>query len=74
VEHLDMRKKVIIMISIMAAMFFASVNQTIVGNALPRIIAELGGMDYYSWVFTIYMLTSAVTTILVGRLFRYLRT
>lgn len=67
-EHLDERKKVIIMISIMAAMFFASVNQTIVGNALPRIISELGGMDYYSWVFTIYMLTSAVTTILVGRL------
>ncbi|MBO9128373.1 MDR family MFS transporter [Bacillus sp. 165] len=67
-EHLDIRRKVIIMISIMAAMFFAAVNQTIVGNALPRIIAELGGMDYYSWVFTIYMLTSAVTTILVGRL------
>ncbi|WP_028400366.1 hypothetical protein [Ectobacillus panaciterrae] len=34
-EHLDMRRKVIIMISIMAALFFASVNQTIVGNALP---------------------------------------
>ncbi|MFD3446234.1 MDR family MFS transporter [Microbacteriaceae bacterium 4G12] len=67
-EHLEKRRKIIIMISIMAAMFFASVNQTIVGNALPRIIAELGGMDYYSWVFTIYMLTSAVTTILVGRL------
>ncbi|UOY93277.1 MFS transporter [Ectobacillus sp. JY-23] len=67
-EHLDMRRKMIIMGSIMAAMFFASVNQTIVGNALPRIIAVLGGMDYYSWVFTIYMLTSAVTTILVGRL------
>jgi EmrB/QacA subfamily drug resistance transporter len=68
VEHLETRRKVIIMLSIMAAMFFASVNQTIVGNALPRIIAELGGMDYYSWVFTIYMLTSAVTTILIGRL------
>lgn len=67
-EHLDQRKKVTIMISIMATMLFAALNQTIVGTALPRIIAELGGMEYYSWVFTIYMLTSSITTILVGKL------
>ncbi|WP_127579578.1 MDR family MFS transporter [Paenibacillus koleovorans] len=67
-EHLDHRTKVTIMISIMAAMLFAALNQTIVGTALPRIIAELGGLEYYSWVFTIYMLTSSVTTILVGKL------
>ncbi len=67
-EHLSIQRKVTIMIAIMAAMLFASVNQTIVGTALPRIIAKLGGMEYYSWVFTIYMLTSSITTILVGRL------
>jgi EmrB/QacA subfamily drug resistance transporter len=67
-EHLDHKKKITIMVAIMAAMLFAALNQTIVGTALPRIIAELGGMDYYSWVFTIYMLTSSVTAILVGKL------
>ncbi|MDF2669473.1 MAG: yusP2 [Paenibacillus sp.] len=67
-EHLDQKKKITIMISIMAVMLFAALNQTIVGTALPRIIAELGGMEYYSWVFTIYMLTSSITTILVGKL------
>lgn len=67
-EHLDQKKKIAIMISIMATMLFAALNQTIVGTALPRIIAELGGMEYYSWVFTIYMLTSSITTILVGKL------
>ncbi|MDQ0220231.1 DHA2 family efflux MFS transporter permease subunit [Peribacillus cavernae] len=67
-EHLSHKEKVAIMIAIIAAMFFAAVNQTIVGNALPKIISELGGLDYYSWVFTIYMLTSAITTILVGKL------
>ncbi|MGO0059498.1 MDR family MFS transporter [Brevibacillus fluminis] len=67
-EHLSTKRKVTIMIAVMAAMLFASINQTIVGTALPRIIAKLGGMEFYSWVFTIYMLTSSVTTILAGRL------
>ncbi len=67
-EHLNHRQKVTIMIAIMAAMLFAALNQTIVGTALPRIIAELGGMEYYSWVFTIYMLTSSITAVLVGKL------
>ena len=52
----------------MAAMLFAALNQTIVGTALPRIIAELGGMEYFSWVLTIYMLASSITAILVGKL------
>ncbi|AIE60284.1 MDR family MFS transporter [Bacillus methanolicus] len=67
-EHLSHKEKIAIMIAVIAAMFFAAVNQTIVGNALPKIISELGGLDYYSWVFTIYMLTSSITTILVGKL------
>lgn len=67
-EELDKRTKIMIMLAIMASMLFASLNQTIVGTALPRIIAELGGMEYYSWVFTAYMLTSSVTGLLVGKL------
>ncbi|MFG6496916.1 MDR family MFS transporter [Fictibacillus sp. UD] len=67
-EHLEMRRKVIIMLSIMAAMLFAALNQTIVGTSLPKIIADLGGIEYYSWVFTIFMLTSSITAILVGKL------
>nr|WP_276516623.1 MDR family MFS transporter [Fictibacillus nanhaiensis] len=56
------------MISIMAAMLFAALNQTIVGTSLPKIIADLGGIEYYSWVFTMFMLTSSITAILVGKL------
>ncbi|RCW42540.1 MDR family MFS transporter [Paenibacillus prosopidis] len=67
-EHLDSRKKTTIMIAVIAAMLFAALNQTIVSTALPRIIERLGGMEYYSWVFTVYMLTSSITTILVGKL------
>ncbi|MDC3417477.1 MDR family MFS transporter [Aquibacillus salsiterrae] len=67
-EHLEQKQKVTIMIAIMAAMLFAALNQTIVGTALPRIISDIGGMDYYNWVFTVYMLGSSVTAILVGKL------
>jgi EmrB/QacA subfamily drug resistance transporter len=67
-EHLDQKKKITIMIAIMSAMLFATLNQTIVSTALPRIIAELGGEDYLSWVFTVYMLAATVTAVLVGKL------
>jgi EmrB/QacA subfamily drug resistance transporter len=68
-EHLDHRKKITIMIAILAAMLFAALNQTIVSTALPRIISALNSsMDYYSWIFTVYMLASTITAILVGKL------
>ena len=37
-----------VFIGLMIGMFVASVSQTIVGPAMPRIVAELGGMDHYS--------------------------
>lgn len=67
-EHLSNKRKLSIMGAILAAMFFAAINQTIIGVAMPRIIAKLGGMEYYTWVITIFMLTSTVATILVGKL------
>lgn len=66
--HLSEKKKLTIMIAIMVAIFFSAINQTIIGVAMPRIIAKLGGMDYYTWVITIYLLTMAVASILVGKL------
>lgn len=67
-EELEMRKKVMIMIAVMTAMFFSALNMTIVGTSLPKIVAEIGGMDYFNWVFTIYALVSSITAALVGKL------
>ncbi|MGG4034370.1 MDR family MFS transporter [Paenibacillus cisolokensis] len=67
-EQLSDKRKLTIMMAILVAMFFAAINQTIVSTAMPLIIAQLGGMDYYTWVITLYMLTSTVATILVGKL------
>jgi EmrB/QacA subfamily drug resistance transporter len=68
VHELTSKQKVTVMIALMAAMFFAAINQTIVSSAMPRIIAELNGMKYYSWVITIFMLTSTIATVLAGKL------
>lgn len=66
--NLTEKRKITIMIAIITSMFFSAINQTIIGVAMPRIIAKLGGMDYYSWAITIYLLTSTVASILVGKL------
>ncbi|QJC53632.1 MFS transporter [Paenibacillus albicereus] len=67
-EHLTHKRKLSIMIAVMAAMFFAAINQTITSTAMPRIIAILDGMEYYTWTINIYLLTSTIATILVGKL------
>lgn len=57
-----------VFVGLMIGMFVASVSQTIVGPAMPRIVAELGGMDHYSWVATAAMLVSAISVPIVGKL------
>ncbi|MFT4297296.1 MAG: MDR family MFS transporter [Micropruina sp.] len=53
---------------LLLGMLVASISQTIVGPAMPRIVAELGGMDHYSWVATAAMLVSAISVPIVGKL------
>lgn len=52
----------------MASMLFSALNQTIVGTALPHIITDLGGLEYFSWIFTSYILAAAIPAVIVGRL------
>lgn len=57
-----------ILIACMLAMFMAAIEVTIVATAMPTIIADLGGFSHFGWVFSIYLLTQAVTVPLYGRL------
>lgn len=45
-----------------------AVDQTVVGTALPTIVAELKGFELYAWVATAYLLASVVTVPIFGRL------
>lgn len=53
---------------LMIGMFTSSISQTIVSPAIPRIIADLGGVEYYSWLSTIVMLIAAIVTPISGKL------
>lgn len=52
----------------MLVILLFAIDATIVSTAMPTIVARLGGLELYSWVFSIYMLTSALTTPLFGKL------
>ena len=49
-------------------MFLAALEATVVSTAMPTVVASLGGMDHYSWVFSAYLLTSTASVPLWGRL------
>ncbi len=66
--YLSHRQILVVMGGLMAGMFLAALDQSIVGTALPRITSELGGLDKLSWVVTAYMLTSTSSTPLWGKI------
>lgn len=57
-----------ILTALMLAMLLAALDQTIVSTALPQIANDLHGLNKYSWVATAYLLTSAVSTPLYGKI------
>ena len=61
-----MRKKV--MMSLMLMTFLSAVEGTIVSTAIPRITSDLSGVELVSWVYAIYMLATAVSTPIYGKL------
>ena len=61
------QRRGLIMLGVLLGMLLSSIDQTIVGTAMPRIIAELNGLDHYAWVATAYLLTSTVSVPLFGK-------
>ncbi|WP_327285852.1 MULTISPECIES: MDR family MFS transporter [unclassified Streptomyces] len=64
---LDRRRRNVVFGTIMLGVLLAALDQTIVGTALPTIVADLGGGDHMSWVVTSYLLAETVATVLVGK-------
>ena len=61
-------KRRTITVGILIGMFLAALEATVVGTAMPTVIASLGGLELYSWVFSAYLLTSTVTVPAWGKL------
>ena len=54
--------------TVMLTMFFSSMDQTVVSTAIPTIIGDLHGFNLYAWIFSAYMMTSAITVPIYGKL------
>ena len=62
------RETLLTMLGVLMVMLLASLDQTIVGTAMPRIITDLNGFNEYTWVTTAYLLTSTVMVPIYGKL------
>lgn len=62
------RRTLVIVAGIMLSLFMASMEATVIATAMPTIVAQLGGLEIYSWAFSAYMLTSTCTVPVYGKL------
>lgn len=61
-------RRPIVTAGIITGMFLAALEATVVATAMPTVIAALGGMNHYSWVFSAYLVASTVTVPVWGKL------
>src|SRR5436190_22013251 len=62
------RQSTLVMFGLLLGILLEALDGTIVGTAMPKTAADLGGLSLLGWVFSAYLLTSTVTTPLYGKL------
>jgi EmrB/QacA subfamily drug resistance transporter len=71
VDHLSEvtgRKRIMLWLAVLSGLLLAMLDQTIVGTALPQVVADLGGRSWYVWVFTAYLVPATVLLPVFARL------
>ena len=66
--NLSKDKIIMIMVGLMVGLLVAALDNSIISTAMPKVINNLQGMEYYVWPFTSYMLSSTIAIILFGKL------
>ncbi|MEW6598557.1 MAG: MDR family MFS transporter [Pseudomonadota bacterium] len=56
------------LIALLIVLLLSALDQTIVTTAMPRVAAQLHGLDLYAWVTTAYLLASTVMVPIYGKL------
>lgn len=64
----DERRRHLIIIAALIALFLGALDALVMTAAMPTIVADLGGMHLYSWVYSAYFLSRAVSLPLFGKL------
>jgi hypothetical protein len=56
----------VVLATVMISMAMVAFEATVVATAMPRIVAELGGLTLYTWVFSSYLLSQTALTVVFG--------
>ena len=64
----SLKRRRAITAGLLLGMSLGALEATVVGTAMPTVIAQLGGLAHYSWVFSAYLLTSTASVPIWGRL------
>ncbi|WCR25375.1 MFS transporter [Paenibacillus thiaminolyticus] len=68
VQDIAKSRRNMVLIGLIMGMFFSSLEQTVVGTAMPTIIKDLSGFAIFAWVTTAYMICSTTVIPLSGKL------
>jgi EmrB/QacA subfamily drug resistance transporter len=66
--ELPRRQVVLVTIGMLLSMMLSALDTSIVATAMPRIIGDLSGLEYYAWVTTAYLVTSTTIIPISGKL------
>jgi len=66
--HIGRRAQFATLGAVMLGMLLSSLDQTIVGTAMPKIVGDLNGLEHYSWVVTGYLIASTAGVPIFGKL------
>src|SRR6185437_7374506 len=67
-EQMGRRQLGLTLGALMLCVFLSALDSSIVANALPRVIADIGGFELYAWVTTAYLLSSTAVVPIAGKL------
>ncbi|RBH35497.1 MFS transporter, partial [Pseudomonas sp. MWU13-2860] len=68
IQALDFRQRLLAMLGLCCVLIMVALDQTVVGTAMPTVVADLRGFALYAWVGTAYLLTSVITVPIFGKL------
>lgn len=57
-----------VVVALVIATFLTAIEGTIVSTAMPKIVQDLGDTHLYSWVISIYLLATVLSTPIIGKL------
>lgn len=62
------RSRVYVIAAALLALFLGALDTLVMGAAMPTIVADLGGLHLYAWVFSAYLLSRTVILPVIGKL------